>query len=381
LVALLLPAWSIAREPFRFPEAQKGKAELSYHKGVPVVVVEGTPEEIGTAMGSLVLKNSPRALNYPRDILDAFGVERLYGLFESNGKRMFKNFPPEYRQELSAMARAAGADEDALIVGNTLFDLKKIFLCSAMMVEPARSATGGPLLGRNLDYPSLGYVHEYSLVAVYRPRGKHAFAAVTFPGLVGVLSGMNDAGLSLGVLEVLQAKEGKKRFNSNGLPYGVCFRKLLEECTTVDEAHKMLLGLPRTCLLNLVIADRDNVAVFEITPEHVIRRDDNGGTAVCTNHFCHDELKVDDVWDVAGTLERLETLAKVEKNGAKVAPENIREYLNKVHLGDQTLQTMVFEPRTLTLHLSIGVLPSSQGPLRKIELAPLLKPTSAESGQ
>jgi hypothetical protein len=140
----------------------------------------------------------------------------------------------------------------------------------------------------------------------------------------------------------------------------------------------MLLDLPRTCLLNLVIADRNNVAVFEITPEQVIRRDDNGGTCVCTNHFCHKDLKADNVWDVAGTLERIETLAKVEKDGARVTPENLREYLNKVHLGDQTLQTMVFEPRTLTLHLSIGVLPSSQGPLRKIELAPLLKPSSGK---
>ena len=89
-------------------------------------------------------------------------------------------------------------------------------LCSALMVDAGRSETGGPLLGRNLDYPSLGYIHEYSLVTVYRPRGKHAFVSIGFPGLVGCLSGMNDAGLTVGVLEVFAAREGEGRFDPEG---------------------------------------------------------------------------------------------------------------------------------------------------------------------
>ena len=63
-------------------------------------------------------------------------------------------------------------------------------------------STGGSLLGRNLDYPSRGYAHEHSLVTVYRPRGCKAFVSVGFPGLMGCLSGMNDAGLTVAVLEV-----------------------------------------------------------------------------------------------------------------------------------------------------------------------------------
>jgi len=56
------------------------------------------------------------------------------------------------------------------------------FGCSSLLIEPSRSATGGPLFGRNLDFYGRGILHKYSLVAVYRPDGKHAFAAVTFPG-------------------------------------------------------------------------------------------------------------------------------------------------------------------------------------------------------
>src|SRR5207253_1543570 len=138
--------------------------------------------------------------------------------------------------EMNAMAARAGVGADRMALGNTLFDIKKFFACSALLVEAGRSTTGGPLLGRNLDYPSLGYAQDYSLVTVYRPAGRHAFASIGFPGMVGCLSGMNDAGLAVAVLEVFQVKAGARRFDPTGLPYALCYRRVLEECTTVAEA-------------------------------------------------------------------------------------------------------------------------------------------------
>src|SRR5262249_35576652 len=155
-------------------------------------------------------------------------------------------FPDASRDELEAIAAGAKADRELVICGNTFFDLKKIFACSAVMVGKDRSATGGTLLARNLDYPSMGYIHEYTLVTVYRGKGKLAFVSVGFPGLVGVLSGMNEAGLALGVLEVFDAKDGNGAFNSKGVPYGLCLRRVLEEARTIDEAKKLLDGMPRT---------------------------------------------------------------------------------------------------------------------------------------
>src|SRR5262245_25999234 len=47
LVLFLFPVSLLAAEPFRFPEAKHGKAELKYLEGVPVIQVEGKPAEIG----------------------------------------------------------------------------------------------------------------------------------------------------------------------------------------------------------------------------------------------------------------------------------------------------------------------------------------------
>jgi hypothetical protein len=358
---------------FRFPEGRVAGGSLAYRNGLPVLVVEGSPEQMGTAAGTLALKPSPQTLEYTRCLLRERNAERLYDLFVKGGNGMFGHFPPAYRAEIDALARSAGVSRDDVIVGNTFFDLKKVFACSAVLVEPGRSATGGPLLGRNLDYPSLGYIHKHSLVTVYRPTGKHAFATVGFPGLVGCLSGMNDAGLCVAILEVFQVKDGVTGFDPEGLPYALCYRKILEDCTTIDQAQKCLEGLRRTTTTNLVVADRDGVAVLEVTPARVARRAAGGGACACTNHFCTPDLRPADVVDVSRTLGRFGTLNAGLKGEAKLTPDDLRKRLDAVNLGELTLQTMVFEPRTLRLHLAVGETPASAQPFRTVDLGPLLR--------
>jgi len=361
-------------EPFRFPEKRHGKGELKYVNKVPVLRVEGTPEEIGEQVGVLALKPAARALDYPHGLFESFAIPPLFwSQAIKQGKAMVEHFPSDYRKEMKAMTKASGAPWDKVVVGNTLFDIKKMFFCSALLIEADRSATHGPLLGRNLDYPSLGYIDQYSLVTLYRPKGKHAFVSVGFPGLVGCLSGMNDAGLAVGVLESFAVRKGEGRFDPKGLPYALCFRMLLEECTTIAEAKKRLESLPRTTLTSLVIADRKGVGVLEITPKSVVLRRADKGTCSCTNHFCT-ELKSATALNVARTFERFDTLEQTRKLERPIRVEDVRKKLDDVNLGDLTLQTMVFEPATLKLHLGIGKPRASSQPLRTLALAPLLKP-------
>src|SRR5262249_11530995 len=210
LFAVLVTSATARAEPYRFPTGKYGNAELKYVGGLPVLVVSGTPEEIGEAVGVLAMKPDLKVLNYPRDLIKEFGAESLYPLIVRSGTHMYERFPAEYKTELDAMAKGAGISKEQLIVGNTLFDVKKLVACSALLVDPERSATGGSLLGRNLDYPALDNIQEHGLVTIYRPKGKHAFASVGFPGLMGVVSGMNDAGLTVAILEVMQIKDGEK---------------------------------------------------------------------------------------------------------------------------------------------------------------------------
>src|SRR5688500_14980639 len=141
---------------FRYPEGKHGAGELRYINGLPVLSVEGTPEEIGEQVAALTVATVQPLLDYPRDYLRQQGREALWPGLVSVGRSMVANFPEAYRREMDAAVKQSGINRDLLIVGNTMFDVKKIGGCSTLIVEPARSATGGPLFGRNLDFPTLG---------------------------------------------------------------------------------------------------------------------------------------------------------------------------------------------------------------------------------
>jgi hypothetical protein len=374
LFAALLPASAYAAEPFRYPKKKHGGGELKYVNGLPVLVVQGTPQEIGEQIGMLGVKPAARLLHYPKDFLARIPLaEVAWSVLVSEGKRMLKQFPPDHLQEMDAIAKASGFDRDYIVAANTMFDLKKLIACSALIVQPDRSATRGPLFGRNLDYPSFGYLHEYSLVTIYRPKGKHAFASIGFPGVVGCLSGMNDAGLSLAVLEVFAVKDGQEKYDDTGTPYALCYRRILEECATVDEAERLLKSMKRITTTNLAICDKHGGAVLEVTPKHVARRLPENNVCACTNHFLTPDLKPDELENFFNTLKRYQALLKTCQGKQHLDLADVQASLHAAHQGRGTLQTMIFEPAALRLHLAFGTCPSSALPVKRLDLAPLFR--------
>lgn len=366
---LLVPAE--AREPFRYPEGQHGKGELRYINHVPVLFVEGTPEEIGEQVAELGLKPSGRLLNYPRDVLQQFYAGFTWKLFVLVGQRMESNFPADYKRELDAMV-AAGVDRKRLITANTMFDVVKLVACSSLIVEPNRSTTGKPIFGRNLDFPTAGYLQEYSMVIVCRPQGKYAFVSVGFPGLIGCLSGINEKGLALAVHEVMEANDGSKKFDPKGTPYAMNYRRILEECATVEEAEKLLRSMKRTTRNNLAVCDRNGGVIFELTPDNVEVRKPTEGLCPCTNHFCTPKLAPPMVRNLVFTCDRYKCLVDKSNGLRKLGIVELKELLHDVNGGDMTLQTMIFEPGDMKLHVAIGSCPSSALPLRQLDVVELL---------
>lgn len=384
-VVLFTPAGALASEPFRFPEAKYGKAELKYRNGLPVLIVEGTPEEIGEQMAVLLGKPAARLLNYPKEVLTHFatpaGAALMWPTFVKEGQQLLDNFPPDYRTEFETAVKLGGIDRELLMVGNTAFDLKHLFAglfgCSALLVEAERSATGKPFFGRNMDHWSMGYLHHYTVVTVCRPKGKHAFCSIGYAGMIGCISGMNDAGLALAVLETTgaPADEGPA-YSLDGVPFALCYRKLLEECSTIDEALAALRKMKRTTTNNLVVCDRTGTATFEITPTRVVVRRSENGIGVCTNHFCSAETKLAKPKNTHTTLDRFAIVEKARASNAKLGIEEVRQHLDAANQGENTLQTMVFEPDSLTIHLAVldGKVPSSSQKLKSLNIADLLRP-------
>lgn len=369
LAVLLLAASAVrANETRVFQEGRSGSAELKYINDLPVLTVSGTPEEIGRQKAVLTAEVAKKIAEYPRLLLERSSRKDRLPKYLEMSKTLALNLPADYRDELRAFAEQSGVERDMGILANTLADIYRgSFSCSSLIVEPEKSATGGPLFGRNLDFYTLSLLDKFSLVTVHRPKGKHAFVAVGFPGLFGCLSGMNDAGLALAVHEVFLAHDGAPIFNPKGMPYAFCFRQMLEQCTTIEEAEQLLRATQRTTILSLALCDRRNSAVFEMTPKSVVARHSSDGICACTNHFRTDELAV------LPWCNRYRKLIQSRKLD-QLDVADVAKFMNEVNMGRLTVQTMIFEPAALKLHLAVGSCPSSALPMKLLELKPLFAP-------
>jgi hypothetical protein len=185
--------------------------------------------------------------------------------------------------------------------------------------------------------------------------------------LVTVVSGMNDVGLCVATLDVYASNDGSRMFNGRGVPLGFTYRRILEECETVEEAAELMRSVERTTWMNLAVCDRRGAAILEITPKSVEVRRTDDGLLPCTNHFRTPALaRSTRCWryDVFGELPR------DEKYGVK----EVHRAMHAVNQGERTLQTMIFEPAALRLHVAIGKPPTSGLPLKTLELKDLLAP-------
>lgn len=367
LLGLCGPSSSIAFAQAPYQARSNAAGTLRSEQGIPVLEIRGTPESLGQGMGELALAQAKPILEYPRLLAREFSAEYLFPLLLSLGEGMIKDIPAPYMAELKSIHRHSGAPWETLVAGNTMFDIKKFVLCSGLALAPGSSFSQGSVLARNLDYPPVGGISRYSLVTIYHPEGKRSFVSVGFPGLVGVLSGMNDAGLALAIHEVIDLKTGLKRVDLKGVPYAMCYRTILEECSTIDEAIARLEKFRRTCTTNLLIADRKGVAVLEITPELVRKRPPHKGVVCCANHFCLDELKPEKPLNPLYSMQRQKYLEN-QSNQGLFKVEEITEHLNKVRLGKQTLQSVVFDTEALDMWVSFSGPPSSEGPFARISL-------------
>jgi hypothetical protein len=185
-----------------------------------------------------------------------------------------------------------------------------------------------------------------------------------YPGMLGCTSAMNDAGLALAELTVTTAADDSPALNVAGVPFTLAFRRVMEECRTVEEAEKLLRSLKRTVRQNVAICDRRRAAVFEITPKSLVVRPAESGLCACTNHFRTQGLATQT------DCPRYAALVKGQGTG-KLTVADVARQMDAVNQGDWTLQTMVFEPAALKLHLAYGKGPATRLPLHTLELKSL----------
>ena len=269
---------------------------------------------------------------------------------------------PEQRTEIAALADAVGLNIYDAVLAQCYLDLMPLTGCSTIALPSEAAPDGVARLGRNLDFDSGGILDKRSVLIIYHPAGKYQFAAIGWPGMIGVLSGMNEYGLSLVNMEVDRPFRPPM-----AMPYTLLYRTVLENCKTVDEAIELLKRTPRQSANNLMLMDAaGDRAVAEIRPEGVtVRRGQAGKGLISTNHQRGQDT------DTPGYCWRYDSLHKASANKfGRIDLPALEGMLGKVVQGsggEMTLESMVFEPSNRVIYLATG-LDAPRHPFERIDL-------------
>lgn len=230
---------------------REGKGRLLEIHGLPVLHLRGTPHEMGVQHGRLVpdgVKQSCQSYVYDHAI--AANELEFEQLLELYGKA--EPFIPDcYREEMAGLAEATGIELDLI---HAFHVLPTLFHCSGCAAMNSATRDGKLYHYRSLDH-SLeigGAVKAQSnaCITVWEQDGRIPVAGIGWIGAIGLVTGMNAVGMSMGEMGSHCEDE-----SFEGRPMWFQMREMLSLCDNLEAGRRMIEEWPRDCGFNFILAD------------------------------------------------------------------------------------------------------------------------------
>jgi hypothetical protein len=261
---VLLPSPSLIQP--RQTAAKVEHGELRWVDGQRLVLLSGSPAEIGQAHGQLLKNQSMACID---SVLHAFGTVQTIQTgrwfrrdLEVAYERLRPHIPEDHLIETRALAKSLDLPIETMEVLNVFPEL---FHCSGFAVFGDATVDGKLYHGRVLDYMTMIGLQDAATTFIVAVDGKIPFATIGYAGFIGSVSGMNHEQISLGEMG------GRGEGQWDGVPMATLMRRALEECRTLPEVIDLWSNSPRTCEYYYVFADgKDRSAVgVAATPEKI----------------------------------------------------------------------------------------------------------------
>jgi len=197
----------------------------------------------------------------------------LYGLSRYSSDR-YNFIAPQYLRTLYLH----GAHD----IGHAMQDLMMVG-CTSLAVWNENTEDGDLLIGRNFDFYAGDDFAKNKVIEFVEPENGIPYMSVSWPGMIGVVSGMNKEGITVTI------NAGKSKIPlAAKTPISLVTREILQYATTIDEA--IAIAKKRKVFVSESImvgsANDKNAVVIEVSPDHFgVYRVQNSGKVFCTNHF------------------------------------------------------------------------------------------------
>ncbi|MBO9583029.1 MAG: acyl-CoA--6-aminopenicillanic acid acyl-transferase [Flavobacterium sp.] len=331
---------------------------LKNKQGLWELYVEGDPLEIGFSTGaltdSLLQKQQRIFFSKITDLIPSKFQQKLLRQFlKWYNRKLYLNVPDEYQTEIYGISQYSSNEFDNIApqyqrglylhaahdIGHALQDLALVG-CSSFAAWNEKSEDGNLILARNFDFYVNDAFAENKIVAFIKPKEGFPFMMVTWPGMIGAVSGMNLEGLTV----TINASKSKIPLSAK-TPISILTREILQHAKNLDEA--IAIAKKRKVFVSesiMVGSANDNKAILiEVSPDKMDVYDvPNSDQLICSNHFQGEAFAADkrNLEQIANShseyrYERMqELLAETPKVNPEIASEILR---NKDGLKNEVL--------------------------------------------
>ncbi len=213
----------------------------------------------------LYIKGNPLQLGYNNGALTQDLMQKQEGIFFSKvesfvpskfkqkllntflkwyNRKMYLNVREDYQAELFGLSQYSSYQYDFIApkylrnlylhgahdIGHAMQDLAMVG-CSSLAVWNDNTEDGDMLIGRNFDFYVGDEFAQNKLVEFVEPEDGIPYMSVSWPGMIGVVSGMNKEGITVTI------NAGKSRIPLTAkTPISLVTREILQYAKTIDEA-------------------------------------------------------------------------------------------------------------------------------------------------
>lgn len=356
------------------------------NSGLLEIYLSGSPVDRGVAFGKLAQPE----IEYQEKVF----VDQINEIVPSKSYLKFLRFftvifnrnlgkyvPEEFRQEIYGMSLSCTHEYDAIgnpyerqlnyhaahDIGHAMQEYMLVG-CSSFGAWGEHSKDGNLIIGRNFDFYVGEKFAKNKLMMFVNPTKGYKFASITWPGMIGVLSGMNEKGLTV----TINAAKGSVP-TSAAMPISILAREILQYASTIKEAyaiaHQYHTFVSESLLIGSAIDGR--AEIIEKSPSMIGKFASSKDYIVCTNHYQSEEFKADEAnveniktSDSPARYRRIDTLIKrngaLDVNGA-VAILRDRKGMHDEDIGltnemslNQSIahHAVVFQPKELKMWVS-----------------------------
>jgi hypothetical protein len=334
--------------------------------------------KIGILSKELIIKQEDAFVEYIKSVIPSgfmlrflrFGV----GIYNRN---LGSYIPEENKEEIYAISRYASTDynwignsyqrlmnyHSAHDIGHAV-QLMGFAGCSALAVWGDKTWDGHLLIGRNFDFYAGDKFAEDKILLFVNPAKGYRHAFVTWGGMIGVVSGMNERGLCV----LVNAAPSSIPFSS-ATPVSILARRILQYAKNIEEAVSLAEKHKTFISEQFIIASAEDNRVISIEKTKKSQAVYSTSTPymLCTNHFQSEKLSAKEENEKNSSMYRMDRMLELLDSTQSFTPRNMVALLrdkkgkNGINIGlgnensiNQLIahHSIVFHPDSKTLWIS-----------------------------